>query len=52
MDRYKALGVTRRLEAAHPPLALAGGLVGVLRPIIEPLMLTVVGGISSRFLAL
>jgi hypothetical protein len=29
------LGLTRRLKALHPPLALPGGLVSILCPIIE-----------------
>jgi hypothetical protein len=35
MCREEALRVACRLEAPHGPLALAGRLVGVLRPIIE-----------------
>jgi len=35
----EALGVARMLEAAHPPLPLARGLVRMLRPVVEPLVL-------------
>jgi hypothetical protein len=33
------LGMSGRFKAAHPSLPLARGLVRVLRPVIEPLML-------------
>lgn len=45
-DRTKrcqeALCLLRRLEPPHGPLSLACGLVGVLGPIVEDLMLVVV----------
>ena len=37
----EALGVARRLEALHPPLPLAGGLVGVLGAVVEIAVLAV-----------
>ncbi len=39
MDGKKALCLGRRFEAAHPPLPLARGLVGVLGAVIAPLVL-------------
>ena len=37
----KALGVPGRFESLHAPLALAGGLVGILRTVIEVFVLAV-----------
>jgi hypothetical protein len=37
----KPLGVSGGLEALHAPLSLPGGLVGVLRPVVEIPMLAV-----------
>jgi hypothetical protein len=39
IGREEALGVTQKLESLHTPLPLAGGLVGVLRTVIEIAML-------------
>jgi hypothetical protein len=41
VGREKTLGVAGRFEAAHPPLPLAGGLMGVLRAVVEIAMLPV-----------
>ena len=35
IGREETLGVARGFKPLHPPLPLAGGLVGVLRPIIQ-----------------
>jgi hypothetical protein len=40
LDREKALGVAGRFEASQMSLSLAGGLMGVLRAIVEISMLT------------
>ena len=37
----KALGVPGRFEPLHAPLALSGGLMGVLRAVIEVFVLAV-----------
>jgi len=37
----EALGVPGRLEALHLPLPSSGRLVGVFRPVVEPLVLAV-----------
>jgi hypothetical protein len=37
----KPLGVPGGLEPLHPPLPLAGGLVGILYPVIERAVLAV-----------
>jgi len=41
IGREELLGVPRRLEPLHAPLPLAGGLMGVLRAVIEIPMLAV-----------
>src|SRR5712692_4521463 len=42
IGREELLGVPRRLKPLHAPLALAGRLVRVLRPVIEIAMLAMV----------
>lgn len=37
----RALGVARTLEPAHSPLPLAGWLVRILRPVVQPFVLLV-----------
>jgi hypothetical protein len=40
-SREESLGVPGRLQATHPPFPLAGGLMGILHPIIQPALLLV-----------
>src|SRR2546427_13161243 len=40
-SREESLGVPERLEATHPPFPFPGGLMGILRPIIQPPLLLV-----------
>ena len=37
--REETLGMSGRLKPLHPPLALTGGLVRVLRTVVQTLML-------------
>ena len=39
--REESLGVPGRLETTHPPFPFPGGLMGILRPIIQPALLLV-----------
>jgi hypothetical protein len=39
----KPLHLPQRLEALHGPLSSSGRLVGILRPVVEALMLPVLG---------
>src|SRR5689334_3891631 len=41
VDGEKPLHLPRRLEALHDPLSSSGRLVGILRPVVEALVLTV-----------
>jgi hypothetical protein len=40
-SREESLGVPGRLEATHPPFPFSGGLMGILRPIIQPALVLV-----------
>ena len=40
-SREESLGVPGRLEATHPRFPFPGGLMGILRPIIQPPLLLV-----------
>ena len=40
-SREESLVVPGRLEATHPPFPFPGGLMGILRPIIQPALLLV-----------